>query len=153
MCDNIDEWSSLNLARKFDLSLDSIARRDTLQRISVKLVSHREFVEKIERLFIPVVLTDVTDSWAAREKWTLEGIAKRYRNERFKCGEDDFGYNVRMKFKYFLYYMRTNCDDSPLYIFDGNFGEVNNVQLINLSINPLIKSLNTETNNSYLLWH
>lgn len=132
----------MNLAKNFDLTLEPIAKRDTLQRISVKLVSHQEFVERIERLFLPIVLTDVTDSWPAREKWTLEGFAKRYRNERFKCGEDDFGYNVKMKIKYFLYYMKTNCDDSPLYIFDGNFGEVNNRYPKTLSI-PLIKNLNT----------
>lgn len=106
------------------MSLEPIAQRDTLQRINVNLESHQEFIEKYEKLLKPVVLTHVTDTWLAKEKWTLDGLLKRYRNERFKCGEDDYGYNVKMKMKYFVYYMKTNCDDSPLYIFDGNFGEV-----------------------------
>jgi len=101
-----------------------VAKRDTLPRVSVNLTSPQKFIEEFERPLKPAILTNVIDSWPAKEKWTIDGLMKRYRNERFKCGEDDYGYNVKMKFKYFVYYMRTNYDDSPLYIFDGNFGEV-----------------------------
>lgn len=100
-----------------------MARKDFLQRIDVNSVSNQEFIDNYEKQLKPVVLTNVTSSWPAKNKWTLENFAIRYRNERFKCGEDDLGYNVKIKMKYFIYYMKTNCDDSPLYIFDGNFGE------------------------------
>lgn len=115
----------MNLSKKFDLQLKPIAQRDLLERINANQVTHQEFVDRFEKQFKPVVLTSVTDLWPARERWTIEGLLKCYRNERFKCGEDDYGYNVKMKMKYFAHYMRTNSDDSPLYIFDGNFGEVN----------------------------
>ena len=36
-----------------------------------------------------------------------------------KAGEDDDGYAVRIRLKYFLEYMSTNRDDSPLYVFEG----------------------------------
>lgn len=120
----IDEWSSLKLAQKLDLSLEPIAKRDSLDRINAELVSPSEFIDKYESLFRPVIITNVTNNWPAKHKWTLASFLKCYRNERFKCGEDDYGYNVKMKMKYFVYYMNNNCDDSPLYIFDGNFGEV-----------------------------
>ena len=39
----------------------------------------------------------------------------------FRCGEDDDGYPLKVKFKYFLHYLLSNTDDAPLYMFDGSF--------------------------------
>ena len=49
---------------------------DNVQRVDARSISKEEFVEKYEKPLIPVVLTHVTETWAAREKWTAEKLSK-----------------------------------------------------------------------------
>ena len=63
--------------------------------------------------------------WPAVRRWKLDALAidPDLSNRSLKCGEDDDGYTIRMKLRYFLQYMNHNNDDSPLYIFDATFDE------------------------------
>ena len=97
---------------------------DNCPRIDSKVVNVDVFVHNYEQTSRPVVITGLQDDWRANKKWTIDRIAKKYRNQQFKCGEDNKGYNVKIKMKYYVEYMQSTMDDSPLYIFDSNFGEV-----------------------------
>jgi histone arginine demethylase JMJD6 len=50
-------------------------------------------------------------------------LRKNYKRVMLKCGEDDDGKSVRVKFKYFMKYLKLQTDDSPLYIFDSTFDD------------------------------
>ncbi|CAI4231435.1 unnamed protein product [Auanema sp. JU1783] len=111
-------WDTLNYHESFNFPklVDNIAREDATN------MTTETFRAKYEIPRVPCILTGLTNTWRAQEKWNTERLLRKYRNQRFKCGEDDKGYSVKMKMKYYIDYMKNNIDDSPLYIFDSGFG-------------------------------
>eukprot|EP00117_Sycon_ciliatum_P011226 scpid66327/ scgid12799/ Bifunctional arginine demethylase and lysyl-hydroxylase JMJD6; Histone arginine demethylase JMJD6; JmjC domain-containing protein 6; Jumonji domain-containing protein 6; Lysyl-hydroxylase JMJD6; Peptide-lysine 5-dioxygenase JMJD6; Phosphatidylserine receptor len=114
-------WSRYNFSRTLHLWPHKYV--DNVERIHERDFGPAQFIERFERPGHPVIISGIVDTWPAKERWTIQRLGKKYRNQRFKCGEDDEGYSVRMKMKYYMEYMESNEDDSPLYIFDSTFGD------------------------------
>lgn len=96
---------------------------DDVPRVDGREASCVQFIAEWEAPRRPVVVAGLTDEWPARERWSLPRLLREYGGERFKMGEDDDSYAVFLKLKYYLRYLATNRDDSPLYIFDSSFAE------------------------------
>lgn len=93
----------------------------TLAYESAATLSVEDFIAKYERPNLPVVISGLADEWRASREWTFEKLYRRHRHGKFKVGEDDDGFPVKVKFKYFARYLAHQRDDSPLYIFDSSF--------------------------------
>ena len=130
-------WAALGLA--YEQALGARAAADAERaaaergcappRVGGDMLTQGDFAERFERPRRPCVLVGLADKWPARAqgRWTLEALREEYAEERLKVGEDDEGYPVRLKLKYFLYYLFDAAvhqrDDAPLYLFDSTFGE------------------------------
>ncbi|KAJ3259893.1 jumonji domain-containing protein 6 [Chytriomyces hyalinus] len=117
------DWSR---ARFASLNFNIPDHLDTVARIDVDQVSYADFVARFERDGVPAVLTGVVRDWDAQREWTPQRLLERFHGEKFKVGEDDDGDPVYVQFSYFMHYCLNGeaaRDDSPLYIFDPNFGD------------------------------
>ncbi|XP_063725720.1 bifunctional arginine demethylase and lysyl-hydroxylase JMJD6-B-like [Symsagittifera roscoffensis] len=103
------------------------ARPYVIDRIDGKALTELEFIERFEKPSMPAIFTHLMDDWPAYQgntKWsTLAWLYRKFSKLKFKCGEDDKRCPVKIKLKYYLQYMVSTRDDSPLCVLDSNFGE------------------------------
>jgi len=116
------QWDRYNFC-EIDLDQALGPVQDNCERISCHSVTAEQFRERFEVPCKPCVITGLLDNWPAYQKWSYQSLSERYGNVRLKCGEDDEGYKVKIRLDYFARYAATQKDDSPLYIFDADFGD------------------------------
>ncbi|KAJ3057826.1 hypothetical protein HK102_010852, partial [Quaeritorhiza haematococci] len=66
------------------------------------------------------------NDWKARTTWSVETLCEKYGDKLFKVGNEyrpGGPITVDMKFGDYINYMRTQHDETPLYVFDPSFGE------------------------------
>eukprot|EP01050_Picozoa_sp_SAG11_P006319 SAG11_NODE_485_length_9035_cov_16.221352_10_plen_187_part_00 len=106
------------------LSWKTQASLENIDKVHVNDSTVTRFIQQHEDPAIPVVIDGFAQGTPC-VRWTVEQLLYKFRDVKFKCGEDDEGYSVRIKLKHFVQYCETEAchDDSPLYIFDSRFGE------------------------------
>ena len=124
----LDEWAKFDYFSKTNvndlLGIDvAYPVSPQIDRVHQSRLSVQQFIDNYERPAVPCIITGCADKWRARKEWSFESFSKSYGNTPLKCGEDDEGYKVKVKTKYFLKYMYHQRDDSPLYLFDSSFDE------------------------------
>lgn len=98
-------------------------QRYKIDQIDCARMDKAGFVRMYEQPNKPCIIRDIPrkEGWHAADNWTVDQMNARFKDRLYKVGEDDDGYKLKAKLKYFVQYMKHNKDDSPLYIFDGNF--------------------------------
>lgn len=62
-------WEKLQIYKKFD---EFTVVSDNCERINLSDVTPKDFIEKYEKLYKPVVICGIQENWKAKFKWTLE---------------------------------------------------------------------------------
>jgi len=95
-----------------------------IPRLNARNLSIEEFWEKYEKPAIPCIIAGVPEKegWPAWEKWSVDRLLKRFPAVPFKVGKTDDGAPLRLRCDQFEQYMQSQVDDSPLYMFDNQFG-------------------------------
>lgn len=93
--------------------------------VDIRSTNLEQFRTRFENPYLPCIIRGVpqAENWKAVENWNMRSLKRKYKDHLFKCGEDDDGYKIKVKLRYFADYMKENEDDSPLYVFDGNYDD------------------------------
>ncbi len=126
-CDGFASTRATDFKRYKEICIEEMdVVHPLIDRVACTDVSPEEFIERYEKPCRPVIIKGIPEAegWEANEEWnSFKRLKKKLGRRMFKVGEDDDGYKVKVKFKYFLKYLEENKDDSPLYVFDGNYDE------------------------------
>uniref|UniRef100_K3WNU6 JmjC domain-containing protein n=1 Tax=Globisporangium ultimum (strain ATCC 200006 / CBS 805.95 / DAOM BR144) TaxID=431595 RepID=K3WNU6_GLOUD len=121
-------WYRAHMSLKvFDLpdeQQDPFAKR--IKKFETKDITYQEYFEQYSR--IPFILKNAIGNWKATTEWTMEKLTERFPSDikhRITHNLDFFGSgkSLKMSFADYFQYIRHQNDETPLYIFDPNFGE------------------------------
>jgi histone arginine demethylase JMJD6 len=117
-------WHKLRLYKEDSFLDDWINEPDEVSTINVDRVhiddlTVEDFMERYEKPSIPCILVGCSENWDAMSKWNFPDLIKKFKRCKLKVGEDDEGYPLKLKLKYFIEYLIFNKDDSPLYLFQS----------------------------------
>ena len=98
-----DGFASSNVYLPTDDPFSCILPREKAKSLSVS-----RFLKEYETPHIPVLITGIPkdEQWKATTTWKLEKLKKEYKHAMWKCGEDDDGKTIRVKFRHFCKYMK-----------------------------------------------
>ncbi|TDH71063.1 hypothetical protein CCR75_002800 [Bremia lactucae] len=103
---------------------DATIRR--LQKIDIRGLSYQDYFEQYAR--IPFVLCNAIGKWKAMTEWTAEKLAHRFSSDtklRITHNLEVMSESLTMEMNFADYFKYANSqhDETPLYIFDPEFGE------------------------------
>lgn len=95
----------------------------SIHRIPCQILTLSDYINYYEVKKRPVLIQNIPkmENWLGNDKWNFHYLKKTFGERYFKVGEDDDGYKVKTRMKYFMKYLKCNRDDSPLYVFDSNY--------------------------------
>lgn len=86
------------------------------KRNSIRRVANRT-PNEIFTADLPVILTNVVQTWPAYKTWSLDTLVAQHGNTKFRAEAVDWLLSDYAR------YMANNTDESPLYLFDSHFSQ------------------------------
>ncbi|CAK9298564.1 unnamed protein product [Gordionus sp. m RMFG-2023] len=126
------DWKRINCASRFNKFLQDYllvpekerkVLYDNTPRIDGEHLSADDFSLLYDKPNIPCVITGLQKDWDASDKWNWDRLSKKLGMNKFRVGDDIHGKSVKISLNNYVRYALSNEDDSPLYVFDSDYGE------------------------------
>eukprot|EP00434_Breviolum_minutum_P030766 symbB.v1.2.027209.t2/scaffold2775.1/size70737/1 len=115
-----ERWKSEKLA-EMDLSTAFGICKNNIAHVDVQTFLAKDF-GRIYQLTpgLPCVLKNAMEHWSAMKLWTLSSFSADFGHQKVIC---DHRFGIHLRMNDFIKYLKSQDDDSPLYLFDHCFGE------------------------------
>jgi hypothetical protein len=107
-----------------EVACPGILKNNDIQRVSAADLSATDFVEKYEKLNIPLVITDAVKDWPAFEKWSTEYIVQSFGDAKMRATSAAAPIPVLFTAQEYFNYADQTQEEAPLYLFERNFAAI-----------------------------
>ena len=116
-------WQQHGYASLSSDALSNGSSSSDIERCNALQLSVRQFKQQYEATGKPLIITGLSDSWAAQSEWNFATLLERFPQAQLKVSHDDEGYALKVKLQSLMQYWKHQADDSPLYAFDNGWDQ------------------------------
>jgi len=99
--------------------------KDNIQRVDCSLITIEDFKKRFDDVGVPCIITGCMDEkWGYEKNWTWKAFLNKYRKTPMKIAEDDNEKKIKIPIEKYYKYLLHQRDDSPLYMFQSGFNEL-----------------------------
>jgi hypothetical protein len=111
-------------------------------RVHAKDLSASDFVNKFEKLNVPLVIEGAVDHWKAFERWTPEYLTKMCGDMKFRATAATAAMAATFTMSEYFQYAKDTTEEVPLYLFDRNFFDSVPTLAADIDVPPYFAAVN-----------
>jgi hypothetical protein len=133
-------WACRNC--DLNIAIPGFNSTNNVMRVHAKDLSASDFVNKFEKLNVPLVIEGAVDHWKVFERWTPEYLMKMCGDMKFRATAATAAMAATFTMSEYFQYAKDTTEEVPLYLFDRNFFDSVPTLAADIDVPPYFAAVN-----------